>query len=186
PPVGLVLFPPGDRENEAAAIAARITAIRTADPNATVAVLVASRTHAVPLMAAFEAARLDAIGVDIIPLSEVAVVRDLVALLRALHHLGDRTAWLAVLRAPWCGASLASLTALSGRRDSTHLWEALSDSRRLSKCRPEDAGRLRRVRAVLDTALANRDRLPLADWLETTWLQLGAADAYPEEEFRHA
>jgi len=186
PPVGLVLFPPGDRESEAAAIAARITAIRTADPNATVAVLVASRTHAVPLMAAFEAARLDAIGVDIIPLSEVAVVRDLVALLRALHHLGDRTAWLAVLRAPWCGASLASLTALSGRRDSTHLWEALSDSRRLSKCRPEDAGRLRRVRAVLDTALANRDRLPLADWLETTWLQLGAADAYPEEEFRHA
>jgi ATP-dependent exoDNAse (exonuclease V) beta subunit len=185
-PVELALFPPGDRESEAAAIAARITALRTADPNATVAVLVASRTHAVPLMAAFETAQLDAIGVDIIPLSEVAVVRDLVALLRALHHLGDRTAWLAVLRAPWCGASLASLTALSGRRDSTHLWEALSESRRLSKCRPDDAGRLRRVRAVLDTALANRDRLPLADWLETTWLQLGAADAYPEDEFRHA
>jgi ATP-dependent helicase/nuclease subunit A len=185
-PVRLTLFPPGDRESEATAIAARITALRAADPGASVALLVASRTHAVPLMAAFEAARLDAIGVDIVPLSEVAVVRDLVALLRALHHLGDRTAWLAILRAPWCGASLASLTALSGRKDSTHLWDALSDSRRLSKCRPDDVGRLRRVRAVLDAALTNRDRGPLADWLEATWLQLGAADAYPENEFRHA
>jgi ATP-dependent helicase/nuclease subunit A len=66
------------------------------------------------------------------------------------------------------------------------LWNALSDSRRLSKCRPDDVGRLRRVGAVLDAALMNRDRGPLADWLEATWLQLGAADAYPEDEFRHA
>jgi ATP-dependent exoDNAse (exonuclease V) beta subunit len=28
--------------------------------------------------------------------------------------------------------------------------------------------------------------MPLADWLELTWLRLGAADAYPAQELRHA
>src|SRR3984957_14487706 len=31
-----------------------------------------------------------------------------------------------------------------------------------------------------------RDSIPLADWLETTWLRLGAADAYSQDELRHA
>jgi ATP-dependent exoDNAse (exonuclease V) beta subunit len=39
---------------------------------------------------------------------------------------------------------------------------------------------------VLRVALETRDTLPLAEWLELTWLRLGAADAYPAEDFRHA
>ena len=39
---------------------------------------------------------------------------------------------------------------------------------------------------MLATALETRDSVPLADWLETTWLRLGAADAYPKEDLRHA
>ncbi|MDB6013175.1 MAG: hypothetical protein JWL65_5425, partial [Gammaproteobacteria bacterium] len=115
-----------------------------------------------------------------------SIVRDLVALLEALHHLGDRTAWLAVLRAPWCGLSLETLTAISGRRDEKLPWEAMADTERLAHCAPEEVRRLVRVRSVLADALATRDSVPLADWLETTWLRLGAADAYPKEDLRHA
>ena len=186
PFVGLSLFREGDRETEARFIANTIAEIRICTPNATVAVLVVSRSHAPPVMAALQAAAIDAIGVDLVPLRELSIVRDLVALMRALHHLGDRTAWLGVLRAPWCGVSLRALTELSSRNDSLLIWEAIRDTHRLARCEPQDRERLARVHAVLEQALASRDRLPLAEWIEAVWLRLGGADAYARDELPHA
>ncbi len=184
--VRLRLFPGDNRAAETTAIIDRIVELREQDAGATVAILVAARTHAAAIMLALEARGIDAIGVDLIPLRDLSIVRDLVALLEALHHLGDRTAWLAVLRAPWCGLSLETLTAISRRRDAKLPWEAMADVERLSHCDPQELRRLARVRAVLADALETRDSAPLADWLETTWLRLGAADAYPKEDLRHA
>ena len=184
--VRLRLFPGDNRAAETTAIIDRIVEQRADDPAATVAILVAARTHAAAIMLALEARGIDAIGVDLIPLRALSIVRDLVALLEALHHLGDRTSWLAVLRAPWCGLSLETLTAISRRRDAKLPWEAMADVERLSHCDPQELQRLARVRAVLADALETRDSAPLADWLETTWLRLGAADAYPKEDLRHA
>jgi ATP-dependent exoDNAse (exonuclease V) beta subunit len=184
--VELRLFPGADREAEIAFITQRIAEIRASDGTASIAILVAARTHATPIMMALEAREIEAIGVDLVPLQDQSIVRDLVALLQALHHLGDRTAWLAVLRAPWCGVSLQTLTALSQRADKQLPWEALADPQRLKHVPEDEARRLTRVRGVLDRALQTRDSLPLADWLETTWLRLGAADAYPKEDLRHA
>ena len=184
--VELGLFSADKREFETNAVIDRIVRLRAADPKATVAILVAARSHAASIMLALEARNVDAIGVDIVPLRDLSIVRDLVALLQALHHLGDRTAWLAVLRAPWCGLSLESLTALSQRNDPKLPWEAMADEERLAQCASDDVQRVVRVRSVLEEALQTRDSVPLADWLETTWLRLGAADAYPQGELRHA
>ena len=185
-PVELGLFCADNRDAETNAVIERIARLRAEGAKATVAILVAARTHAAPIMLALEARNIDAIGVDIVPLRDLSIVRDLVALLQALYHLGDRTAWLAVLRAPWCGLSLQSLTVLSQRNDPELPWEALGDQDRLAQCPPDDVQRVLRVREVLETALQTRDSIPLADWLETTWLRLGAADAYPQDELRHA
>ena len=184
--VGLRLFPGDNRDAETAAVTQRIADLRATDPNATVAILVAARTHATPVMMALEQRGVDAIGVDLIPLRDLSIVRDLVALLQALYHLGDRTAWLAVLRAPWCGLSLETLTVLSHRGDTKLPWEAMSDTARLARCAPDELRRFIRVREILANALETRDTLPLADWLEMTWMRLGAADAYPKEDLRHA
>ncbi|HEY6924901.1 MAG TPA: UvrD-helicase domain-containing protein [Steroidobacteraceae bacterium] len=184
--VELRLFPSEDRDSETRAVTQRIAAIRARNPEATIAILVAARSHAASSMLSLEARGVDAIGVDLVPLNELSIVRDLVALLQALHHLGDRTAWLAVLRAPWCGLSLETLTALSQRADKQLPWEALADPARLKHIARGEVARLIRVRDVLANALETRDTFPLADWLEMTWLRLGAADVYPAQDLRHA
>lgn len=186
PPSAVQLRLFGEPGAEAAAVGERIIELRLLDPTCSVAVLVASRAHAIPIIEALDARGVASVGVDLIPLGEVAIVRDLVALLQATHHLGDRTAWLSVLRAPWCGASLATLTSVSQRGDPQWVWEAIADPERLAGCSPADRQRLVRLGEVLSAALAERGNLPLADWLEATWLRLGAADAYPASELRHA
>jgi ATP-dependent helicase/nuclease subunit A len=185
PSVELRLFPGAARASETRAIVERVGELKGRDARASIAILVAARSHAQAILAALADTGIDAIGVELVPLAEVPVVRDLVALARALCHLGDRTAWLAVLRSPWCGASLASLTRLSARADSRLIIEALREPQRLEDCPADERARLARVTGVLEAALAQRERMPLADWLEGVWLELGAADAYPLEELRH-
>jgi len=185
-PVQVLLFDNTNRESETAAIIQRIVDLKVSEPQSSIAVLVASRSHAAPIMTGLEARKIDAVGVDLVPLRELSIVRDLVALMQATSHLGDRTAWLAVLRAPWCGLSLATLTVLSHRRDTLLVWEAMADEQRLMRCSPEEMVRVIRVRGVLEAALKARNSMPLADWLELTWLRLGAADAYPVQDLRHA
>lgn len=185
-PVELRLIAGDDRTAETQAIVARVTELKADAPQASIAILVAARSHAQAIVAELGDAGIDTIGVDLVPLAEVPVVRDLVALTRAACHLGDRTAWLAVLRAPWCGVSLATLTRLSARGDSRLISEALREPERLEKCPMEERARLERVTRVLEEAMSRRDHAPLADWLEGVWMALGAPDAYPAEELRHA
>ena len=186
PALDLTLFAPGDHAAEADAIAASIAALKSDAPQASIAVLVAARTHALAISAALKQANVDYVGVKLVPLAERSIIRDLVALMRALHHLADRAAWLAILRAPWCGASLATLVTLSQRNDPLLVWEALGDAARLALLGEDERARVARVRQVLERAMSAATREPLAEWLESIWLQLGAADAYPKGELAYA
>ena len=77
-----------------------------------------------------------------------------------------------MLRAPWCGLSLADLTAIAGDSRET-IWDLLRDPARLAAV--SGPGRLRAERAarILGSAIDNRARLPLRTWIEETWLGLG-------------
>jgi ATP-dependent exoDNAse (exonuclease V) beta subunit len=66
------------------------------------------------------------------------------------------------------------------------IWEAMADPQRLQGCDPQDRERLARMHDVLQGALSSRERMPLAEWLEAVWLRLGGADAYAQDELRHA
>jgi ATP-dependent helicase/nuclease subunit A len=142
------------------------------NPHARVAVLVANRSHAVPAVAALRAAGIDVRGVKLEPLGERAVVRDLASLARALQHCGDRPAWLALLRAPWCGLRLESLAALSGDAQAP-LWTVLQGS--VSDVLPAaECARVARLVRALRPALSGAERaLPLAQRVESCWQRLG-------------
>jgi len=82
-------------------------------PDASIAVLVRSRDHASHILPLLKRNGVRYRAVDLEPLQNHAVIQDLLALTRALLHPADRTAWLAILRAPWCGLSLADLDAIA-------------------------------------------------------------------------
>jgi ATP-dependent helicase/nuclease subunit A len=78
------------------------------------AVLARNRSHLDPVVAELKRSAIAYRAVDIDPLATRPEVFDALALTRALLHPADRTAWLAMLRAPWCGLALADLLALVG------------------------------------------------------------------------
>jgi ATP-dependent exoDNAse (exonuclease V) beta subunit len=97
----------------------------------------------------------------------------------ALLHLGDRIAWLAILRAPWCGLTLTDLLVIG--RSQSLIWDALHDPAVLDRLSDDGRTRCTRLRGVFDEALKLQTHTRIARWVERTWLALGgpscAADA---------
>ncbi|HSN70283.1 MAG TPA: UvrD-helicase domain-containing protein, partial [Steroidobacteraceae bacterium] len=161
------------RAHEARKVAEIVRATWQSDPSATIAVLVASRTHLPEILSELRSGDLPCRAVEIDPLARRPVVQDLLALTRALSHPGDRTAWLAVLRAPWCGLMLAELFALCANTSDTPVPELLADPQRLAGLDPGARERLERVWPLLAAALAERGRLGLRERVERCWNALG-------------
>lgn len=99
-------------QQEAEEIIKLVKQIRADQPNASIAVLVRVKQHLADVLIACQRHKIAYYGVEIATLLNSMVVRDLLALTNALLHLGDRIAWLAILRAPWCSLTLADLHAL--------------------------------------------------------------------------
>jgi ATP-dependent helicase/nuclease subunit A len=114
-------------------------------------------------------------AVDIVELGERQEVLDLFALTRALLHPADRVAWLAVLRAPWCGMGLADLHVLAGSDDPAwkhrSLWDVMAERGELLS--GDGIARLERLWLVMQAAEMQRGRLTAAQWVERTWRSLG-------------
>ncbi len=143
------------------------------DPEGAVVVLVRARTHLKEILAAFRAAGLRFRAQEIDSLAERPVARDLLALTRALLHPADRIAQLAVLRAPWCGLSLADLHVLGGETPDATMAELLRQPQRLLRLSTDGRKRLERVSVVLNQTMAQRGRVSLRLLVEGAWLALG-------------
>jgi len=179
--VALHATPPGDRAAEARAIATLIAKLRSEQPAARIAVLVSARAHAPAIAQALQEGGTALSAVDLVPLAELSVVRDLTALACAVEHLEDRVAWLATLHAPWCGLSLAELTILLEDAPQLTIWDAIGEPLRQARLPAPAAEHLRRTQAVLAWALAHRNDFDPARLLATAWLRLGGPAACASE-----
>ena len=142
-------------------------------PNGKVAILVRSRGHLASIVPQLQAAGLRFRAIEIEHLGDRQAVQDVLALTRALVHPADRVAWLACLRAPWCGLSLGDLLALTHDDGARPLWEDVCDDDRVATLSADGQQRLRRVRAALQAGIAQRRRQSLRRWVEGVWLALG-------------
>ena len=162
-----------DGSSEAAQVAAIVAQAQREEPDAKVAILVRSRGHLREIVPQLKNAGLRFRALDIEELGHRPVVQDLVALTRALAHPADRLAWLAVLRAPWCGLTLADLHALAGDDHDQTVLDLMNDDARVATLSAGGRERLSRVHAVLRTCLEQRCRNSLRERVAGTWLALG-------------
>lgn len=137
-----------------------------------VAVLVRGRSSLPPLLAALREASIEYRGVELESLLDRPAIRDLVALGKAMLHSGDRTAWLAALRAPWCGLSLADLLALVGDDSRALMPLRMADPAVRASLSADGATRLARLSSLLEAAIAARGQRSLGSWLKSAWLAL--------------
>jgi ATP-dependent helicase/nuclease subunit A len=161
------------RGAESSAIAGMIADSVARHPDWRVAVLVRAKNHAREIAVSLRARNIGFRAVDIEPLQDRGTVRDIIMLACALLHLGDRIAWLAVLRAPWSGLLLADLLVIA--RGSPIIWDALHDAAVLAGLSADGRLRCERLRLALSAAFEVRNHSGVARWVERTWLWLGGA-----------
>jgi len=160
-------------DREAHEIGELVQQKRSQRPDETLAIIVRNRNHLPAIVSCLRRHGLRFRAVDIDPLETRAAVQDLFALTRALLHPGDRIAWLAVLRAPWCGLRLADLEVLSTFVRGATLPAVLGVPGAMNRISEDGRRRLSRVAPVLLAASTQRQRGRLRPWIESTWLQLG-------------
>ena len=153
-----------------------------------IAVLVRNRSHLTHIVAELKRGSIPFHAVDIEPLGERPEVLDLFALTRALLHPADRVAWLAVLRAPWCGLELAEMHMLCGSDDPQFSEFTLTEliEKRGHELSEEGINRLQKLWPVLVAALHQRSRLSLSELVERTWRTLRGNTYLAEEELMNA
>jgi len=146
-----------DRAHEARSV---VQLVRRAEGRA--AILVRNRDTLAEIVPALRSAGIRFRAIEIERLGEKQVVQDLYAIARALTHLGDRVAWLSLLRAPWIGLALSDLYQIAAGDRFATVWELIQDNLFLAN-----------FRSVLAPALAERGRGNLRDRVEGVWLALG-------------
>ncbi|MEZ5399590.1 MAG: UvrD-helicase domain-containing protein [Bryobacteraceae bacterium] len=161
-------------EDDPAAEARHIAELLATRKSSAAAVLVRARLHAISIVRALEQAGIAYRAVDLDPLAVRPEVEELLALTRALLRPADRVAWLALLRAPWCGASLEELLAVANAAGSDPIWPSIPETPRFARLREVFGGALTRIR-----------RVPLRQCVEQAWRALGGEATLRSEAERN-
>ena len=138
-----------------------------------IAILVRSRAHIAAILPALRKADIRYEAIDIDELRNQQHILDLISLSRAVAHLGDRVSWLACLRAPWCGLTLADFSILAEGENDRTIFDLLSDPAKLAKLSTDGRSRAVALQEIFSAALARVGRVPLRDLVEQLWLALG-------------
>lgn len=177
PPPSATVQACAGKPDEAAKVVAHIRAA-LAGGAAQVAVLVRKRGDLAEILPALRGAGIAFAAVDLDRMVDRQIILDLVSLTHALIQPDDRLAWLALLRAPWCGLTLPDIFALDAEAAAQSLCETIVSvhaGRRVAPAAVSADGwcRLQRLAAAIAPAVTDRGRLSLSAAGRGVWLALG-------------
>jgi ATP-dependent helicase/nuclease subunit A len=158
-------------------------AARAAGGKYRIAVLARARRSLAPIAETLRDAAIPFRAVDLETLASRPEVLDALALAHALLNPYDRVAWLGVLRAPWCGLSLADLHAVASGDDPALLARPVAELlvervHLLSEAGKIAARRVMTALAMVPDLRAGQPTASLGTWLEQIWTMLGGEDCY--------
>jgi len=162
-----------DMRQEARAVVGHVEAALASGARS-VAVVVRKRPDLADILPALRTAGVafSAVGLD--SLAERPATLDLVALTHGLLQPDDRLAWLAVLRAPWCGLTLPDMFAVVAAQVSlVELVAAIRRGDAILGLTPDGRDRLARFAAAIAPTLAQRGRDAVPALVRGAWLALG-------------
>lgn len=136
------------------------------------AVLVRSRNHLAGLIPILKRRKINFIAHEAEHLADRQPVMDLMTLIFAVLDFTDRTAWMALLRSPLLGLTLAELLEIVSREPEALIWDTLQKDPFLPSLKP--------FVEKLQYWLTYRYRTPLSHWIRGLWTVLGGLQCYPD------
>ena len=150
-----------------------------------VAVLVRSRSHLGELTHHLMQKQIPVQAVKMVPLGQTPEVVDLAQLIRALSHSSDRLAWMSLLRSPFCGLSLVSLSLLFEDKVASTIPQLLRyylthEDELVQLIGEEQATRLKFIAQIVLDSTYQRGEINFTSHIEKIWYALGAHRLYHE------
>ena len=153
---------------------------RAANEKYRIAILGRARKSLAPIALALRDAAISFRAVELEKLQQRPEIIDALGLARALLNPQDRVSWLGILRAPWCGLSLADLHILVSADNADLLARPVPQllSERKALLSTDGQAAVERVLRAIEFAERLRSTQPATTpgtWLEQVWLHLGGA-----------
>lgn len=170
----------GDDLAEAQHIADLIQQELASNNETQIAILARARNHLSEIFSVLTQRQIEFNAHDIEPLSQQPWILDLFSLLRAFIQPADRIAWLACLRAPFCGLDLESLHIIANHKDALTIWQRLCDENIINKLSINMQTRLRFFISIMQNTMCLRFRTSICLCVSFLWESLNAENCYTQ------